>query len=298
MASVREIELSGGQVRYRDTGDGPPVVFVHGVFVNASVWRKLEAPVVSAGLRFVAPDLPLGSHGIAMRADADMTPRGVAALLVEFLDSLDLRDVTIVATDTGGAIVQLLLAGGCDRIARVVLTPCDSFDNFLPRSIRSLQYGARVPGLLAIGSQPLRMRLVRRLIYGTLAKHGVPDEIAADWVRPLLGDRGVRRDLARFLSAIDYHDTLAAAEQLRGFDKAVLLVWPRRAPFFPFAYAERWAQLLPDARLVEVTDSYTFVCEDQPDTLARELTSFIAATGGPADPNTPADPITKKGPQR
>jgi pimeloyl-ACP methyl ester carboxylesterase len=292
MATVREVELSGGQVRYRDSGDGPPVVFVHGVFVNASVWRKLEPPVVSAGLRFVAPDLPLGSHGTAMRADADMTPRGVAGLLVEFLDALDLREVTVVATDTGGAIVQLLLAGGCDRIARVVLTPCDSFDNFFPPSIRILQYAARVPGLLAVGSQPLRVRLVRRLVYRTLAKHAVPDEIAADWVRPLLGDRGVRRDLARFLSAIDYHDTLAAADQLRGFDKPVLLVWPRRAPYFPFAHAERWAQLLPDARLVEVTDSYTFVCEDQPEFLARELISFIAATGVPANSNT------AKGPRR
>lgn len=290
MTSMREVELSGGRIRYRDSGDGPPVVFVHGVFVNASVWRKLESPVVSAELRFVAPDLPLGSHGIAMRADADITPRGVAGLLIEFLDALDLRDVTVVATDTGGAIVQLLLVGGCDRIARVVLTPCDSFDNFLPPSIRILQYAARVPGLLAIGSQPLRVPLVRRVVYRTLAKHGVPDEVTADWVGPLLSDRGVRRDIARFLSAIDYHDTLAAAEQLRRFNKPVLLIWPRRAPYFPFAHAQQWAQLLPDARLVEVTDSYTFVCEDRPDTLARELTSFIADTEVPADSDTKKAP--------
>lgn len=278
MAALKDIELSGGHVRYRDIGGGPPVVFVHGVFVDSTVWRKLEKPSISAGLRFIAPDLPLGSHIAPLRPDADVSPTGVATMIAEFLDTLDLREVTLVATDTGGAIVQLLLARGCDRVARVVLTPCDSFDNFLPPSIRMLQYAARVPGLIAAGAQLLRTRTVRATVYRTLAKHGVPDDITAGWIRPLLTNRGVRRDIARFLRTIDHHDTVTAAEQLRDFDKPVLLMWPRRAPYFPFAHAERWAQILPDARLVEVTDSYTFVSEDQPDLLARELITFIAAT--------------------
>ncbi|WP_245008802.1 alpha/beta fold hydrolase [Mycolicibacterium farcinogenes] len=279
MAATCDVGLSGGRIRYRDSGgDGPPVVFIHGVFVDSAVWRKLESPLTAVGLRFIALDLPLGAHTVAMNKGANMSPMGVAALIGEFLEALDLRDVTLVATDTGGAIVQLLLADGCDRVGRVVLTPCDSFDNFLPLSIRLLQYAARVPGVMAIGVQPLRSRMARRLVYGTLAKHGVPDDITAAWIRPLVTSRGVRRDIARFLATIDHRDTLAAAEKLRMFDKPVLLVWPRRAPYFPFAHAERWVQILPDARLVEVTDAYTFVSEDQPDTLARELASFVAAT--------------------
>jgi pimeloyl-ACP methyl ester carboxylesterase len=184
----------------------------------------------------------------------------------------------LVANDTGGAITQLLLVGGCDRVARVVLTPCDSFDNFLPPSIRILQYAARVPGMVVAGVQPLRARPLRRLVYRTLARHGVPDDITAAWIQPLLTDRGVRRDTARFLARIGHRETLAAAEQLRNFDKPVLLMWPRGAPNFPFTHAERWTRILPRARLVEVTDSYTFVSEDQPDVLASEIVSFIAAT--------------------
>ncbi|WP_286143975.1 alpha/beta fold hydrolase [Mycobacterium sp. D16R24] len=283
MASLREVELSAGRIRYRDGGDGPAVVFVHGVFVDSAVWRKLESPLGSAGFRVVAPNLPLGSHLLPMHADAKMSPRAVAALLVEFLDVVDLRDVTLVATDTGGAIVQLLLASGRhDRIARVVLTPCDSFDNFLPPSIRILQHVAQVPGLLAVGVQPLRSRFVRRLVYRTLAKHGVPDDIAAAWVHPMLTSGEVRRDTARFLAAIDHRDTLAAATVLRSFDKPVLLVWPRGAPFFPFEHAEHWAQILPDARLVDAGDSYTFVSEDQPELLTSEIVAFIQTTRPPA----------------
>ncbi|MDF0528384.1 alpha/beta hydrolase [Tsukamurella sp. 8F] len=272
---VRDVALSAGTIRYRDSGSGPAVVCVHGVFADCAVWRKIESPLVSAGLRVVTPTLPLGAHVLPMAVDADLSPRAVAGLVAEFLDALDLRDVTLVATDTGGAIVQLLLASGRhDRIRGVVLTPCDSFDNFLPRSIRIMQYIARVPGLRVAALQPLRLRPVQRSTYRTLAKHGVPDEVAAAWMRPLLSDRGVQRDMSRFLAAIDHRDTLAAAETLRSFEKPVLLVWPRRAPFFPLKHAHRWVEMLPDARLVDAGDSYTFVSEDEPELLAREITTF------------------------
>jgi pimeloyl-ACP methyl ester carboxylesterase len=211
----------------------------------------------------------------------------VARLLGEFLDALDLREVTLVGTDTGGALVQLLLAEGASRVSRVVLTACDSFDNFLPPSIRALQWVARAPAVFGVAMQAMRARPVRWAVGRTLAKQGIPNEVTAEWARPLVSDRGVRRDLARFLAAIDSRETLAAAERLREFDKPVLLLWPRRAPFFPFAHAQRWVRLLPDARLVEVADSYTFVSEDQPELFADQLLRFAAAPSPAADGTGP-----------
>jgi pimeloyl-ACP methyl ester carboxylesterase len=58
----------------------------------------------------------------------------------------------------------------------------------------------------------------------------------------------------------------------------VLLLWPRKAPFFPFAHAQRWTDLLPAGRLVEVPDSYTFVCEDQLEFTAQAITAFVSQT--------------------
>ncbi|PQM48826.1 hypothetical protein C1Y40_00954 [Mycobacterium talmoniae] len=69
---------------------------------------------------------------------------------------------------------------------------------------------------------------------------------------------------------------------LRGFGKPVLLLWPRKAPFFPFAHAQRWAELLPDAHLVEVPDAYTFVSEDQPEFTAEAIAAFVTAAPRPA----------------
>lgn len=273
----REVELSIGTVRYRDAGAGDPIVFVHGVFVDGRLWQ----PVVDRlrdRYRCLTPDLPLGAHVVPARPGADLHPRAVARAIGEFLAALDLREVTLVANDTGGALTQLLLADGCDRVARVVLTPCDSFDNFLPPSIRVLQIAPKVPGLLALGGVLLRARWVQRLVYRTLAKGPVPDEALAGWMRPFSTDAAVRADVGRFLRGIDNADTLAAADRLTGFAAPVLLLWPRNAPFFPYRHAERWTRILPDATLVEVPDSRTFVCRDQPAFTADRIGAFVGAT--------------------
>lgn len=91
----------------------------------------------------------------------------------------------------------------------------------------------------------------------------------------MLTDRRIRRDTNHVLRAIDNKQTLAAADRLRSFSRPVLLLWPRGAPYFPFAHAERWAEILPDARLVEVHDCFTFVSEDQPEFVAEEIAKFI-----------------------
>jgi len=266
-------ESAAGPIHYRDSGDGPPIVFVHGLFVTGTMWRKIVEPL-SQRFRCIVPDLPLGAHKIPMNPGAELNPRAVAGLVRELIERLDLEDVTVVATDTGGAITQLLLTDGYDRIGRVVLTPCDSFDNFLPKSIRIFQYWARVPGTDFV-LRPFRLRAARAALGNTLAKHSIPDEVLGDWVAPLLAQQAIRRDVRAFLRGIDNRDTLAAAETLRSFPRSVLLLWPRKLPFFPFAHAERWLRLLPDATLVEVPDSYTFVSEDQPELMVREIEAFV-----------------------
>ena len=129
---MREIELSAGTIEYEDTGgDGPVLVLLHGLMMDASLW---DGPIVelSADHRCVAPTLPLGAHRHAMHADADLSLPGIARLVAEFLDRLDLHDVTLVGNDTGGALVQLLMCDGAARVGRVVLVSCDAFDNFPP----------------------------------------------------------------------------------------------------------------------------------------------------------------------
>jgi pimeloyl-ACP methyl ester carboxylesterase len=276
---MNQIELTAGTIRYRDTGSGPPIVFVHGLLVDGTLWRKVT-PALERRFRCIVPDLPLGSHTIPMKPGADLTPPGLARVIGELIERLDLRDVTLVANDTGGALTQILLASGdTERIARVVLTPSDAFDNFFPPMFRPLSLLARVPGAVNGVIQTLRAPALRRLplAYGWLAKRRIPNDVTKAWVQPCQSDRGVRRDTAKVLKGVSSRYTNEAAGKLPGFERPVLLAWAPEDRFFPMEHARRLAELFPDARVEEVPDSWTFVPEDQPERLAELVGEFAAA---------------------
>src|SRR4051812_7306701 len=276
LGQEHRVRLPAGEVRYFDQGEGAPVVFVHGVLTNAELWRKVVPDVAAAGFRCLAPDLPLGSHDLPMRADADLSPTGNADLIADFLDALDLRAVTLVANDTGGALTQILLSRRPDRVARVVLTPSDCFEYFFPPIFKALPPLARIPGSMAVLGQLLRIRALYPLpvLFGWVVKRPLPDAVARAYLSPLRKSAGVRRDLRKLLREVHPRHTLAAAEALRTFDRPVLLAWAPEDKLFPIRLAHRLAALLPDAKVVEVPDSYTFVSEDQPAALAGHIAEF------------------------
>src|SRR3954454_7889440 len=156
------VQLPQGPVRVREFGppdpDGPPIVFVHGLLADGRLWDDVVTPLASSA-RCIVPDLPLGAHRTALKPDADLTPYGLAKLIADLLAALELHDVTIIANDTGGALTQIAVTRHPERIARLVLTPCDAFDTSLPPMLRPLQYlGGYVPGALALIGQPLRSK--------------------------------------------------------------------------------------------------------------------------------------------
>ncbi len=276
MEPDQQIELAHGTVRYRDRGEGPPIVFVHGLLVDGLLWRKVT-PSLEGEFRCIVPDWPLGSHRMALAEPADRSPRGMAHLIADFLEAMELEEVTLVANDTGGAIAQLLVTERPARIGKLVLTPCDCYENFLPPDFRPLQWAARVPGALTAFAQPMRLAAVRRsrLGFGLLTKRPIPDEITWGWLEPSLGDVAIRRDVIGLLRGIDKRDTLAAAQKLRSFDRPTLLAWARDDVVFKPRFAERLARDIPSSRLEWIEDSRSFVPEDQPERLAGLIGEFV-----------------------
>lgn len=286
---ARSVTLpNGATIDYRERGEGPPVVFVHGLLVNADLWRNVVPGVADAGFRCIAPDWPLGSHRTPMPDTVDLSPPGVARLIADFLAALDLTDVTLVANDTGGGLVQVLVANGLaeERVGRLVLTPSDSFERFFPPAFAYLPRLAAVPGATWLLAQALRPRLVHRLplTFGWVTKRPVPPEVVDSYLLPSRRDPAVRRDLTRFLRGVHRRHTLAAARELPRFDRPVLLAWATEDRLFPMSLARRLAEVLPDARIETIEDSYTFVSEDQPARLVDLVTGFVSSTSqGRAD---------------
>src|SRR3954467_3381155 len=102
-------------------GDGAPVLFLHGALVDRTLWDPVIARL--PGRRCLAPTLPLGSHRPPVPDRSALTPLGVADTIADLIAEHGLTDLTVVASDTGGALLQLLLARRPDGIPRGVVRP-------------------------------------------------------------------------------------------------------------------------------------------------------------------------------
>lgn len=282
---MKTIELSAGTIEYEDTGEGPVLVLLHGLMMDATLWQDVIADL-AADHRCVAPTLPMGAHRRAMRQDADLSLTALAELVEEFLERLDLREVTLVGNDTGGALVQLVMRGGSERVARVVLVSCDAFDNFPPGLTGKtlVATGKLPPALFGAFMQQLRLRSIRRLpiAFGWLTRRG--DAATARWTRPVLRQPDIRRDTVKLLraAAADKDFLNDSAKWLPTFQSPALIVWASQDRVMPPEHGRRLAGLLPQAELVEVDDSYTLIPLDQPERLSalvREFTTVRQQSG-------------------
>jgi pimeloyl-ACP methyl ester carboxylesterase len=270
----KEIELPAGRIRYREAGEGKPVVFVHGFLVDGRLWDGV-VDQLSDRCRCIAPDWPIAAHQIAMKPDADLSPPGIATLIASFLEALELEDVTIVGNDSGGAMSQVLVTRHPERIGRLVLTNCDTHDNFPPGIFKAMPPLAKLPGGMTVLSAPFRIGALARTAFKPFARTPIPADLVASWMRPSLSDPGVKHDATKVTAGMNKRYTLEAAERLSESELPLLLTWAPGDKFFPISYAERLEKETPNARLVQIPDASTFVALDQPSRLADEIATFV-----------------------
>ncbi|WP_430790671.1 alpha/beta fold hydrolase [Actinoplanes sp. G11-F43] len=275
--------LPDGELHYREAGAGRPLVFLHGLLQDGRLWQPM---IDRLGGRFhcVVPDLPLGAHRTALRPGADLSIKGVAKLVADFLETLGLHDVTLVGNDTGGAIAQLVAAHHPERLGQLVLTSCEAFDNVPPPVFRALAPAARM-GLLPALLSPMRWRPFHALPsgFGWLTRGPIPHELTASWVAAYFADPAVRRDTAAFVTSLGHRRLLLdITGELAAFTRPTLVLWAADDRLFPVAHAGRLGRLFPNAQVTIVPDSRTWLMIDQPDRTATLLAEF--AHRGPRQP--------------
>lgn len=274
--TVPQLQLTAGVIEYEDTGgDGPVLVLLGGLVMDASAWDPV-VELLRSEHRCVVPTLPLGSHRLAMRRDADLSLRGLARMVAELLERLDLWQVTLVQNDHAAALV---LAGESPpRVARLVISSCEAFENYPPGLPgKNMRVTALVPGGVFLAMQALRIRPLRRLpiAFGWMSKRPLPDELLDGWLRPPQTSRGVRRDLRKYATSARRGEMLEVCEQLRGFTRPALVVWTPEDRVQRPEHGRRLAGLLAHARLVEIADSYTLIMRDQPRAFADAIRGFV-----------------------
>lgn len=278
LGEAKILELPAGRLRYHDVGEGPTLVFVHGLLVNANLWRKVVSRL-SPDFRCVVLDLPVGSHIVTREPAADNGPLAVVEMIGDAIEALGLEDVTLIGNDSGGAMSQVLVTNRPERIGRLVLTSCDFRDNFPPKMFSYFKVTIAVPGGLWVLAQSMRVRAVRRLpiAFGWLAKKGIDRAAEDSYVLPVIQSSEVRRDTHAFIAGADTAITNAAADRLGEFSKPALIAWSADDKVFPRSDAVALAAALPGSRLEWIDDAYTFSMEDNPARLADLIHDFAGS---------------------
>lgn len=266
------IDINAGTIHYEASGpdNGRPVVFVHGYMMGRELWRQVSTRLAARGLRCIAPTWPLGAHPDPLRPGVDQSIYGVARIVADVLDALDLQDVVLVGNDTGGVVTQLVAVHHPERLGALVLTSCDAFENFPPPILKPIILAAKSKMLFRAATQPMRLPVVRSRAYAGLA-HSDIDDLTQIWVQAALDNPGVVEDLRQFSLSLRSEVTTSVAARLTEFDKPALIAWSSDDLFFPLEDGRRLAATLPNARLEVIEGARTFSMLDQPERLADLL---------------------------
>jgi len=273
------IALTDGEMHYVDEGTGPPILFVHGTPTNSYEYRHLIA-ALSTRFRCIAPDHLGFGESSRPRAFA-YTPEAHARVLKEFVERLDLKDLTLVVHDFGGPIGLPLVAGsgelGVGSVKQVVILnswawPLDDD----PKMARGARLIAGAIGRFLYRYANASLRLIMPSAYGDRKK--LTKEIHRRYL-DVFRDRDARvlvlHALAKSLlgSRAHYQSLLDRLERLRAM--RVLIVWGMKdSAFQPYQLA-RWRRLLPEAQVETIESAGHWPHEEEPARVLAAIERFL-----------------------
>jgi uncharacterized protein (TIGR04551 family) len=238
-AGATFVEVDGVSVHYREQGEGPAVVLIHGYGASLESWAGV-APVLAAHHRVIAVDLK--GFGWSTRPEGDYSPAAQAALVWRVLDKLGVTSVDIVGHSWGTSVALSMAVAQPARTGKVALYAAYVYDEQIPGFFR----WARLGGF-------------GELLFGLFYKERIEDraplayrderyitQARIDWVEAELAKPGTT---AAALAVARSHRFDALHKALASFDKPVLLLWGADDQVTPIAYGYRLVNELRNAEL-------------------------------------------------
>jgi pimeloyl-ACP methyl ester carboxylesterase len=276
---VSEIELHGHRVTYREVGEGPVLVLIHGVTGNMRTWDPV-LPWLAERFTVVTPDL-IG-HGESAKPRGDYSLGAFAAGIRDLLGALGHFRATVVGHSLGGGIAMQMAYQFPERCERLVLVSSGGLGEEVSIALRA----ATLPGsdlvisLIAHNSVIDGGRIVGRLLDG-IGLGVSPDKAEVARGYASLSDAEARRAFIHTMRAVIDHGGQRVSARDRLYlteNMPTLLVWGACDRIIPARHGERAHLDMPGSRLELFESAGHFPHVSEPRRFARELTTFIESS--------------------
>lgn len=267
----REDAFADRRSRRAESGEGFPVVLLHGIPTGPALWRKVIPHLKQA--RVLAWELNGYGASTGSAPQTSLPLMSQADHLHSWLLARGIRRVVFAGHDLGGGIAQIMAVRYPQACAGLLLTNCVTRDNWpipeakLLRSIAPL--ARRLPQ--AVVKQMFRVLMFRAHDTPGLAREGMK----VHWPPYAHAPQGSARALMLQICSLDARETLAVADALKNVRVPARIVWGAADPWLSVRWGEQLARDL-DAPLQILPRARHFTPEDHPETIAEAINALVA----------------------
>jgi haloalkane dehalogenase len=271
----RFAQTAFGRIAHIDRGTGPAALLLHGFPLSSFQWRG-AIDRLSAYRRCIAPDL-MGLGYTVVAPGQSMTPAAQADMIAAFLDRLEIRQVDLIASDSGGAVAQLFLAKYPRRVRTLLLANCDVETDSPPAAMLPIIEAARAGLYPDLWLEPwLRHKEVARSPTGlggmcyTDPAH--PTDAALDqYLGPLVSSAERKALVNRYTLGLTPNPLEGIESMLRQCTVPTRIVWGVGDTIFSPRNPDYLAGILPRVTGIRrIQKAKLFFPEEYPDIIAEE----------------------------
>ncbi|MBW3562586.1 MAG: alpha/beta hydrolase [Actinobacteria bacterium] len=264
----RRARLDGVPVQWVESGDGFPVVLIHGIPTGPALWRDVIRQL--GDVRCLAFEMVGFADSIPAGRGRDISVARQAEYLLAWLDELEIDGAVFVGHDLGGGVAQIAAVRAPERCAGLVLINSIGYDSWPIPSVKALR--AVAPGFAKLPAATVYPIMATLFARGHDDLQTARESLDVHW-HPYAHHDGAAA-LARQVRSLDVTDTLAVADELHGLDVPARVVWGAADRFQKVKYGRRFADDL-DAELVRIEGGKHFVPEDHPDEVVAAISHVL-----------------------
>jgi len=269
----RHVVVDGVRIAYADSGEGSPIVLIHGTPSHSYIWRDVIPGLKRAGHRVLAFDL-LG-YGLSERPpDRDTSVASQARMLERLLDTWQIDRAGIVGHDIGGATAMIFATRIPHRILKLALIDTVSYDSW-PSETWVKIIRERLGEYEKMPMEEFREMMTRQLRMTVHDKERMSREVLEAYLEPLVTELGKPSFFVHQVRHYDSRYTEEIADDLKGLTIPVKILWGEEDEWQPVSYAKRLRDDIPNATLTVVAGAGHFLMEEAPERVTTELAGFF-----------------------